>query len=238
MKIWNYLLIASTIFLASGNTFASESKGTDYYPDYYENEGNLLFKLRGFYASASAKNSNLPAPTNAGAASPGALIQNGLGFDTATSFFFTNNFAVELSLGVIYYNVKGSALDAIFTNYGRGTNNNKKKKNIYTIPASATLQYHIAPYGAIRPYVGGGFHGTYMSTQAKQFKIRNGYGAVLQAGVDFIGKDDTVINFDVRQFFLKSRINYKSNFLNTRSDVSSKIKLNPVLISVGVGFKF
>jgi outer membrane protein W len=77
-----------------------------------------------------------------------------------------------------------------------------------------------------------------MSTQAKQFKIRNGYGAVLQAGVDFIGKDDTVINFDVRQFFLKSRINYKSNFLNTRSDVSSKIKLNPVLISVGVGFKF
>ena len=71
MKIWNYLLIASTIFLASGNTFASESKGTDYYPDYYENEGNLLFKLRGFYASTSAKNSSLPAPTNAGAASPG-----------------------------------------------------------------------------------------------------------------------------------------------------------------------
>lgn len=242
MKIWNSLLIASTIFLASTNTFAAESKGTDYYPDYYENEGDLLFKVRGFYAATSGKASGLPAPTNPGAnGAPGSLIQNGLGFDTATSFFFTNNFAVELSLGLIYYNIKGATLDAIFTNYGTGTNNNKKKKNIYSVPASATLQYHIAPYGAIRPYVGGGFHGTYMSTQSKQFKIRNAYGAVVQAGVDFVGRDDTIINFDVRQFFLESRIKYKSTFLNTQNttgDVSSKLKLNPILISVGVGFKF
>jgi outer membrane protein len=209
-----------------------------YYPDYYENEGNLLFKIRGFYASINAKNTNLPAPTNANPQTIGSIIQNGIGLDAATSFFFTNNFAVEMSLGFIYNQVKSGALNNIFANYGNGVNKNTKKKNMYSIPASATLQYHIAPYGGIRPYVGAGFHGTYMSTQSKQFKIRNGYGAVAQAGVDFIGKDDTIINFDVRQFLLQSRVNYKSTYLNTTNDVSSKIKLNPLLVSVGVGFKF
>lgn len=239
MKIWNYLLILSSIILAGTNALALDSKENNYYPDYYENEGNLLFKIRGFYAPNSAKNTNLPTPTNTKVPAPsGTLIQNGYGFDTATSFFFANNFAVELSLGVIYYNVKSSTVNSIFANYGNGTNNHKKKKNIYSIPASATLQYHIAPYGGIRPYIGGGFHGTYISTQSKQFKIKNGYGAVLQAGVDFIGKDDTVINFDVRQFFLKSRVSYSSAFLHTANDVTSKIKLNPILISVGFGFKF
>lgn len=236
MKIWNYLIISS-ILLVSANASADMRK-SPYYPDYYENEGDMLFKIRGFYAATSAKNKNLPAPVNANPQAVGSLIQNGMGIDAATSFFFANNFAVEMSAGVIYYQIKGATLNAVFANYGAGVNKDTKKKNVYSIPASATLQYHIAPYGAIRPYIGGGFHGTYMSTQSKQFKLRNGYGAVAQVGVDFVGKDDTVINLDARQFFLQSKINYKSTYLNTANDVTSKIKLNPILVSIGVGFKF
>ena len=59
---------------------------------------------------------------------------------------------------------------------------------------------------------------------------------VLQAGIDFVSKDDTIFTFDVRQFFLKSKVTFKSGFLNAPS-VNSTVNWNPLVISAGVGFK-
>ena len=237
MKIFKYLLMLSLLCVHSG--IMADPKTTEYYPDYYENEGGLFFKVRAFYSPAKLKNENLPAPTKANAKKPSVnLVTGGVGFDTSTAFFFSDNFATELSLGLVYYRTKKSALNAIFDSYGVGTKPNTRIKNIYNIPASVTLQYHVAPYGGIRPYVGGGYHGTYVYSSSKQFKIKNGHGPVLQGGVDFVARDDTTITLDVRQFWLKSRINYKSSFLNTLADIRSKAKWNPLLISLGIGFRF
>lgn len=47
-----------------------------------------------------------------------------------------------------------------------------------------TAQYRVAPFGAIRPYVGGGLNGTYMYARSKAIKVNSGFGPVLQVGVD------------------------------------------------------
>lgn len=234
MKFIKNIFIASTLLVAS-SAFANN----DYDANYYEDEGALLFKIRGFYISAPAKIKQ--APVN-GTEKPGDLVQNGYGFDTATTYFFTDNIATELSLGLSFLRTKSSALNKASVAYGDGTGTSGKKNDIFFIPLAATLQYHVAPFGAVRPYVGGGYHGSYLYTRSKAIKVRPGHGAVLQAGIDFMAKDDTLITFDIRQYFLKSKVTFKKGFLfpnnSAASDVSSKVDFNPLVVSLGVGFKF
>ena len=229
-------ILVTSILLLTSTVFAN-----DYDANYYEDEGALLFKIRGFYINSTAKPKNLPtSATNA--EKPGSLIENGYGFDTATTFFFTDNIAAELSLGLSLLKTKNSALKKASTAFGDGTGNVGKKNDIFFVPLAATLQYHVAPFGAVRPYVGGGYHGAYMYTRSKAIKVAPGHGAVLQAGIDFIAKDDTLFTLDVRQYFLKSKVTFKKGFLfpnnPNASDIGSKVTWNPLVISFGFGFKF
>ncbi len=231
MKFTKQILVLFAI-LFTFNAAASEYKN-----DYYEDEGDLLFKIRGFYLNTSAKLSKLPASVS-NSPKPKSFAQNGYGFDTATTYFFTENIAAELSLGFGLIRVKKSALNEASESFGNGSGEAGKNNEIFYIPASATAQYHIAPFGAIRPYVGGGYHGAFMHSRSKAIKVSTGHGAVLQAGIDFISKDDMIFTFDVRQFFLKSKIKFKKGFLGSASDVASTVEWNPLVISAGIGFKF
>ena len=215
--------------------FTFNATASEYKTDYYEDEGDLLFKIRGFYLNTNAKLTKLPESVS-GKPKPKSFAQNGYGFDTAVTYFFTQNIATELSLGFGIIKVKSAALQSAANSFGDGTGDAGKKNEIYYIPASATVQYHVAPFGAIRPYIGGGYHGAFMHTRSKAIKVKTGHGPVLQAGIDFVSKDDTIFTFDVRQFFLKSKVTFKSGFLNAPS-VNSTVNWNPLVISAGVGFK-
>lgn len=234
MKFIKNILFAS-IFLIINAAFAS-----DYDADYYEDEGELLFKIRGFYVHSPSKLKNLPSSV-ANKEKPGSIVENGYGFDTATTFFFTDNIATELSLGLSMLRVKNSALEKVGSSFGNEAKSPGKKNEIYFVPLAATLQYHVAPFGAIRPYVGAGYHGAYMYTRSKAIKVATGHGAVAQVGIDFISKDDNLFTFDIRQYFLKSKITFKKGFLfpndPNASDISSKVNWNPLVVSVGFGFK-
>jgi outer membrane protein len=241
MKILTKLILVS--FLCSFSVaLASEEKvpaKNDYYANYYEDEGSLLFKIRGFYGIPNAKATNMPAPTNAGASKPGRIAENAYGFDTAMTIFATDNIAAEIALGLGFYKTKTSVLEAAIGAYGTPAAKSIQKRNqVFMIPVTMSLQYHVAPFGGIRPYIGGGYNGTYMYTRSNAFKVRNAYGPVLQIGVDFIAKDDTLFTFDIRQYFLKSKLTFKKAFLGTDSNVSSKVDWNPLVISLGFGFKF
>lgn len=218
------------IVFASFASFADKSND-DYDIDYLEEEGRLLFKIRAHGIYTDAKQKNLPKPSVSNPSSVGPLIRNGFGADTATAIFFNDNIATELSLGFSLLRAKNSTIKTVSYNYG-STKDIGKRKDIYMVPLTVTGQYHIAPFGAIRPYVGGGYHGAYLFTKSKQIKIKNGHGPVLQAGVDFVAKDDTLITVDVRQYFLNTKVTYKNV-----NNASSKIKINPLLISAGIGFK-
>lgn len=215
---------------------AAFADNNDYESDYFEDEGRLLFKVRGSAISTKGKQTGLPAPINANAVSVGPFVRNGYGFDTAAAIFFNDNMAVEMSLGINVLKTKYSSLINIANNYNGTPPSKGKKKSVFMVPLSLTGQYHVAPFGAIRPYVGAGYHVAYFFTKAKQFKLKNGHGFVAQIGVDLVAKDDTIITFDIRQFFSSTRITYRSGLVGNTS-VTSKAKINPLLFSVGVGFK-
>ncbi len=242
MRILRNFIVAF-ITVVSSNALASKStevdKSNDYYANYYEDEGSLLFKIRGFYAATNSKMNGLPEPTNPGASKPGRIAESGYGFDTAMTIFMTDNIAAEVSLGLGFYKTKSSVLSKAVSAYGvSGTAEMGKRNQIFMVPVTLTAQYHIAPFGAIRPYVGGGINGTYMHTRSKAIKVNSGAGLVLQVGVDFIAKDDTLFTFDIRQYFLKSKVTFKKGFLGSADNVTSKVNWNPLVISAGFGFKF
>ena len=239
MKIVRIIsVIVFSSFVASVNiAFAAHD---DYYANYYEDEGDLLFKIRGFYLNTSSKPKKFPASV-ATKEKPGALVQLGYGVDTATTYFFTDNIAAELSLGIGMMKVKSSALSKA-ASLGDGTGVAGKNNQIIIVPAAGTIQYHVAPFGAIRPYVGGGIHGTYMYTRSKAIKVSTGYGPVAQIGVDFISKDDTLFTVDIRKYFLTSNVTFKKGFLGPNNpavtDIRSKVDWTPLVISAGFGFRF
>ena len=240
MKILRIIpVIVFSAFVASASiAFAAHD---DYYANYYEDEGDLLFKIRGFYLNTLSKPKNFPASV-ATKEKPGTLVQVGYGVDTATTYFFTDNIAAELSLGIGIMRVKSSSLSKAALSLGDGTGVAGKNNQIIIVPAAGTIQYHVAPFGAIRPYIGGGIHGTYMYTRSKAIKVSTGYGPVAQIGVDFISKDDTLFTFDIRKYFLKSNVTFKKGFLGPNNaavtDVRSKVDWSPLVISAGFGFRF
>jgi outer membrane protein len=241
IRIVRNLGVALFAAFISVNSFAKSSlddkPSSLYDTEYYENEGGMTFKVRLGGILSSAKQKGLPAPTVPHPVAVGKLAQNGYGGDASISIFLSNYFGIELSLGLNLLRTKYTSLANVAHNYG---NNNDigKRRNIFMVPATVTGQFHIAPYGGIRPYVGGGYHGAYAFSKAKSLKIKAGYGPVAQVGVDFYAKDNTLINLDVRQFFLSSNVTYKPYLVGGNNNVKSKVKFNPLVISAGIGFNF
>lgn len=103
------------------------------------------------------------------------------------------------------------------------------------LPPTLSLQYHFSPERAFSPYVGAGVNYTRIS------KVRlldgagdlenDSWGYALQAGVDYKLDRNWSINVDVKK-------------VQIRSDVfvagarASRVKVDPVLFGVGLGYRF
>jgi outer membrane protein len=186
----------------------------------------------------SAGKQTLPPPTvdADNVLSVPSLLRNGSASEVAMDFFLNDNWAIEGSLGIIVYRTKSIALINIANNYG--TTYSGKRRDVYGIPITGTLQYHIAPYGALRPYVGVGMSYSYMRLKCSYFKMQNDSGPVVQAGIDFVFTDDSVITFDVKRHWLSPKIHYSSSFItNNGEKIDSKVKINPTTISIGYGVR-
>lgn len=248
MKIHSYLyfirylqnisitLFGIFIFLFNVNTLAVDNDMDFENIPYYEDEGRLTFKFKGFIADASGKQTGLN-PTVANSVSVGSLIKSGYGIEAATVIFFTDHIASELSLGGSSFKVKNSIVKNVAINYGISPNSvQTKSKTMYVVPITFILQYHIAPFGAIRPYLGAGYHWSYVLSKSKNFKTNNSHGPALQAGVELFAKDDTFMDLSIKQYILKTDIKYTSSIMGN-NNIRSKIKMNPLIFAVGIGWK-
>lgn len=233
-SIKNIILVSSALFSLNAVANSDDIDDTDYNESYYEDEGRLMFKVKAYGMLQKGKQTKLPTPTNSSVSNVGHLFKQGAGISSSTTIFFNDNVAAEISLGFNGTKLKGSSINAVASNYG-SSNSVKKHKYFYGIPIALTGQYHVAPFGAVRPYIGAGYGYQYIISTAKMLTVSKCYGAIAQVGVDFIAKDDTLFNVDVSQYFMKPRIKYKASFVGTNG-VSSRIKMNPLLISIGVGF--
>lgn len=137
------------------------------------------------------------------------------------SYFFTPNIAAEL---VLTYPQKH---DVTLDGQTIGT--------FKHLPPSLLAQYHFMPGATVSPYVGAGINWTTFSKN----RILNGQGSLehdswglaLQAGFDYKLDQNWSLNVDVKK-------------LQLRSDVmiagvkASKVKVDPVLFGIGVGYRF
>ncbi|UXH79025.1 OmpW/AlkL family protein [Roseateles amylovorans] len=142
------------------------------------------------------------------------------------TYFFTPNLATEL---VLTYPQKHK-LSAGGTQIG----------TVKHLPPTLSLQYHFNPEGQFRPYVGAGINYTRFSgvhfNPAVQAALspsikRNSFGFSAQVGADVMIDRQWSVNFDVKKVQIDTKV-YSAN-----TEVG-KFKIDPLLLSVGVGYRF
>ncbi len=136
------------------------------------------------------------------------------------TYFFTPNLAAEL---VLTYPQK-------HTVYSKGTEIGSLKH----LPPTLSAQYHFTDFGAVRPYVGAGLNYTHFSSVDLPAGVsikKNSYGLSLQVGVDYEIAKDVVLNLDVKKVQIGTDIKVNDAKIGT-------FKVDPLLIGVGVGWRF
>ncbi len=103
------------------------------------------------------------------------------------------------------------------------------------LPPTLTAQYHFLPTGQIRPYVGAGVNYTNITTVTLPGDLnvdRGSFGLAFQAGVDIQVAPKVFVNIDVK------KVNIQTNLRASDGTDLGKIKVDPTLVGVGVGYRF
>jgi outer membrane protein len=144
------------------------------------------------------------------------------------TYYFTENFAAELILGVTPHDIDGSGTIASLNKLG----------DVWALPPTLTLQYHFTNFGAFKPYVGAGINYTFFFDQnasaADSLDVKDTFGWALQAGFDYMFDQHWGINVDVKKLFLEPDF----DAVVGGAPVSGTAKLNPWLVGVGVTYRF
>jgi outer membrane protein len=135
------------------------------------------------------------------------------------SYFFSKNIAAELILTVPQK--QAVSLNGDFGSFKH-------------LPPTLTLQYHFTDFQNFKPYVGAGLNytkitGDHLSTGYNL--DGHSFGAAIQAGVDVPLTKQLSLNFDVK------KVNIKTDVYQNGSKAGT-LKLDPVLVGVGVGYRF
>jgi len=138
------------------------------------------------------------------------------------SYFFSANLAAELILTVPQQH------DVTLSGAKIGT--------FKHLPPTLTAQWHFLPGQTVNPYIGAGLNFTLIS----DVKLASGaldlskssLGAALQVGVDFKVAKNCFINLDAKYVQLKSDVKTAAGAKVTT------VKVDPLLLGVGVGYRF
>jgi len=145
------------------------------------------------------------------------------------SYFFTSHIAAELILATSRHSV--AANNTILGRVNLGSVN--------ALPPTLTLQYHFLPENKLNPYVGAGLNYTYFYNAshgpvATGISYQNTFGAALQIGADYSIDSNWVINADIKKVYMQPNVT-----VNTAVGViKTKVKINPVIVGLGVGYRF
>lgn len=141
------------------------------------------------------------------------------------TYFFSPNWAIEAIAGTTEHQIKA-----------QGGATNVEVKDTWVLPPVVALQYHFLPASRISPYVGAGVN--YMlfysgkNRNGFDFKIDDGFGAALQAGVDVAMSHGFTLNADVKKIFFQTKATDEKNGLK------ASVNLDPWVLSLGVGYRF
>jgi len=150
------------------------------------------------------------------------------------SYFFTDNIAAELILGVTPHDVM--AVDTAVGDLDLG--------DVTLLPPTLTLQYHFNPEGQVRPYLGAGVNYTiFFNDDLPSGTILDGidydpsFGLALQAGVDYAINERWFLNFDVKKVWINTDVTVDaSTALN--AVVNADVDIDPWIVGVGFGWRY
>jgi len=142
------------------------------------------------------------------------------------SYMIKENVALELLAATPFsHDIKGTgALSAL-----------GKVGETKQLPPTFSVQYHFKPKASVRPYVGAGINYTmFFSEKAtntiSSLKLDDSFGLAVQAGVDVDINKNWFFNADVRYINIETTA--------TTDLGTSEVKINPTVISLGVGTRF
>lgn len=189
--------------------------------------GNWMVRLRAVNLTAANKSDAIPAL----AVPDDAIHINNKAFpELDISYFFTPNLAAELILTYPQQQdvtVMQSAL-------GGPT----KIGSFRHLPPILTLQYHFRPESRFKPYLGAGINYTRISSVDLQVPgvgpldlSRNSFGPALQAGFDYRLTDSLYFNVDIKKTWISADVKLAGQTI-------SKVRVDPWLVGVGLGYRF
>ena len=160
------------------------------------------------------------ASTNSDSTGLGLSINDKWMPEVDISYFFNKNVAVELILTVPQKQ----------TMYANG----KEIGTLKHLPPTLLAQYHFNLNG-FKPYVGAGVNYTRFSSVDLLGGVatvdKNSWGPALQVGVDIPLSKNLYLNFDVKKVYIRTDVAAAGTKIGT-------FKIDPLLVGVGLGFRF
>ncbi|MFN7054872.1 OmpW/AlkL family protein [Hyphomonas sp.] len=157
------------------------------------------------------------------------------------TYFFTRNIAAELILGVTPHDVRATRV----TVPGALTNANIDLGDVWLLPPTLTLQYHFHNDSRWTPYVGAGVNATFFFNEdagpvADGIDYKSSFGPALQVGVDY-DLDGVpggwALNLDIKKVWISTDVTVDfTTALGAK--VKADVDINPLIVGVGLGYKF
>jgi len=150
------------------------------------------------------------------------------------TYFFTDNIAAELILGVTPHDV-----EAVGTSVG-----DLDLGDVTLLPPTLTVQYHFNPEGQYRPYVGAGVNYTLFfnddlpgNTVLDGIDYDPSLGFALQAGMDYAINERWFLNFDVKKVWINTDVEVDATTA-LNAVVSADVDIDPWIVGVGFGWRY
>lgn len=194
--------------------------------------GDKLIRVRGIVVAPQEKSGGiLPTlPTEK------VKVNNAITPEVDFTYMVSNNIGLELIAATTQHTVSG--VSGVTGGIG-------KLAKTGVLPPTLTVQYHLAPEGKVRPYVGAGINWTmfYNERATSAFeaaagntkvKAKNSWGWAAQAGVDFDLNEKMFLNLDIKYIDIDTTARLTTTGLGTQR---VKVNIDPIVVGVGLGFR-
>lgn len=144
------------------------------------------------------------------------------------TYFFSENWAVELILGTAKHNVDVEIDGSDDVDLG----------HVWLLPPTLNLQYHFTG-GKVKPYLGAGINYTFFygvdEGDVLGMDYDNSFGFSFQGGLDYELNDKWFLNLDIKKLLLKTDVSVD---VGDPADLEVEVDIDPLIIGLGVGLKF
>lgn len=150
------------------------------------------------------------------------------------TYFFSDNIAAELILGVTPHDVT-----AVGTSVG-----DLDLGDVTLLPPTLTLQYHFNPDGQLRPYAGVGVNYTLFfnedlpaNSALDSIDYDPSLGFALQVGADYMLNERWFLNVDLKKVWINTDVTIDATTALS-AVVNADVDIDPWIFGVGFGWRY